>query len=174
MTMPCRAACARAGRRAGVVLIAAAIVTAVQISARAQQALRIDRLSWLQGCWEMRTPQGTVEEQWMSPRGGAMVGVGRTVRNDRLVEYEMVIVREDGGGLAYEAHPSGQPSAVFRSREITGAMAAFENQQHDFPQRIGYRQDGPDVLAAWIEGSSQGQPRRIDFTYRRVPCPGTK
>ncbi|HEY3162152.1 MAG TPA: hypothetical protein VGJ78_24490 [Vicinamibacterales bacterium] len=39
-------------------------------------------------------------------------------------------VRQEGGRLAYEAHPSGQPSAVFLSL------------------------------------------RRVDFAYRRVPCPG--
>lgn len=161
-------------RFAGALLTVSALAAASAISVAAQQPVPIDRLSWLQGCWEMRSPQGTVEEYWMSPRGGAMIGVGRTVRNGRLVEYETVIVREDAGRLAYEAHPSGQPSAVFLSREITDATVAFENQQHDFPQRIGYRRDGPDVLAAWIEGSSQGQPRRIDFTYRRVPCPGTR
>ena len=157
------------------IILAAAIVTAAQAPARApQQPLRIERIAWLQGCWEMRSAQGTVEEQWMSPRGGTMIGVGRTVRNDRLVEYETVIVREDGGRLAYEAHPSGQPAAVFLSREIADAMVVFENPQHDFPQRIGYRHDGTDVLTAWIEGSSQGQPRRIDFAYHRVPCPGPR
>ena len=153
--------------------IVSAIVVAAAMPAVAQQPAGVDRVAWLQGCWEMRSPQGTVEEQWMAPRGGAMIGVGRTVRDDRLVEYELVVVREQGGRLAYEAHPSGQPSAVFLSREITDAMVAFENAEHDFPQRIAYRRDGPDRLAAWIEGSRQGQSRRIDFAYRRVPCPGT-
>src|ERR1044071_8259282 len=122
--------------------IVAAIVVAAAMPAVAQQPAGVDRVAWLQGCWEMRSPQGTVEEQWMAPRGGAMIGVGRTVRDDRLVEYELVGVREQGGRLAYEAHPSGQPSAVFLSREITDAMVAFENAEHDFPQRIAYRRDG--------------------------------
>jgi hypothetical protein len=153
-------------------LLAVLIVVAPGVSAFAQTPARVERLAWLQGCWEMRSPQGTVEEQWMSPRGSAMIGVGRTVRNDRLVEYELVVVREEGGRLAYEAHPSGQPSAVFLSREVTDAMVTFENSEHDFPQRIGYRRDGPDLLAAWVEGNRQGQVRRVDFAYRRVPCPG--
>ena len=152
--------------------IVAAIAVAAATPVIAQQPAGVARVAWLQGCWEMRSPQGTVEEQWMAPRGGAMIGVGRTVRDNRLVEYELVVVREQGGRLAYEAHPSGQPSAVFLSREITDAMVAFENAEHDFPQRIAYRRDGADRLAAWIEGNRQGQSRRIDFAYRRVPCPG--
>jgi len=159
------------GTRVAAASIGAAIVALAAMPAVAQQP-RVERLAWLQGCWEMPSPQGTIEEQWMSPRGGAMIGVGRTVRNDRLVEYELVIVREQDGRLAYEAHPSGQPSAVFPARELTDSTVVFENQEHDFPQRIGYRRDGPDLLTAWVEGRSQGQTRRIDFAYRRVLCPG--
>ena len=71
----------------------------------------IQRIAWLQGCWELVSPERTVEEQWMAPRGKSMVGVSRTVRADSLVGFELVVIREQGDRLAYEAHPSGQPSA---------------------------------------------------------------
>jgi hypothetical protein len=132
----------------------------------------IDRVAWLQGCWESVSPQRTVEEQWMSPRGRSMIGVGRTVRGDALVEYELVVLREQGGQLAYQAHPSGQPSATFLSKTVSATEVLFENAAHDFPQRVGYRRDGPDALLAWIEGTRNGQPRRVEFPYRRVTCPG--
>ena len=102
-----------------------------------------------------------------------MVGVGRTVRGDTLVEFELVVIREQGDQLAYEAHPSGQPSAVFLSRTLTDSTVVFENLEHDFPQRIGYQRNGPNTLLAWIEGSQQGQFRRIEFPYRRAVCAGS-
>ena len=108
----------------------------------------------------------------MAPRGTSMLGMGRTVRGDTLVEYEVVVLREQGGRLAYEAHPSGQPSAVFLSRPVDGSSVVFENLQHDFPQRVGYRRDGPDSLLAWVEGTENGQTRRVEFPYRRTRCPG--
>ena len=108
----------------------------------------------------------------MAPRGGSMVGVGRTVRGDTLVEFELVVIREQGNQLAYEAHPSGQPSAVFVSRSLTDSTVVFENLQHDFPQRVGYQRDGPNALLAWIEGSQRGQVRRIEFPYHRAACGG--
>jgi hypothetical protein len=83
-----------------------------------------------------------------------------------------VVLREDGGQLAYEAHPSGQPSTVFLSKTVGDAEVLFENPAHDFPQRVGYRRAGPDALHAWIEGTRNGQPRRVEFSYRRVSCPG--
>jgi hypothetical protein len=106
----------------------------------------------------------------MAPRGGTMLGAGRTVRGGKLVEYELVLVREQGDGLAYEAHPSGQPSAVFLSKEIGADRVVFENLEHDFPQRVGYRRDGADTLTAWIEGTRDGKTKRIDFPYKRAAC----
>ena len=135
-----------------------------------EQSLPIERLAWLQGCWESSSSQRTVEEQWMAPRGGIMLGMGRTVRGSTLVEYEMVIIREQGNQLAYEAHPSGQPSAVFLSGTVSDSMIVFENPTHDFPQRIGYQRTAPDVLLAWIEGTERGKERRIEFPYRRTTC----
>jgi hypothetical protein len=97
--------------------------------------------------------------------------MGRTVRDGRLVEYELVVIRKEGDALAYEAHPSGQKSAVFLARTVTETTVVFENPQHDFPQRVGYERTGGDALLAWIEGTSRGQSRRVEFPYRRVACP---
>ena len=49
-----------------------------------------DQLSWLSGCWERRTANGVVEEQWSSAAGGALLGFSRTLRRDSLVEYEFM------------------------------------------------------------------------------------
>ena len=132
----------------------------------------IRRVAWLQGCWEQVTPERTVEEQWMAPRGRSMLGTGRTVQGDRLVDYEFVLIREQGNRLAYEAHPSGQPAAIFLSTTLSDALVVFEDPEHDFPQLIGYRRGGPDALLAWIEGTQKGQKRRLEFPYRRAACPG--
>jgi len=146
-----------------------AIALCVALQAAATSQSRVEQVAWLAGCWEHSTAQRTVEEQWMAPRGHTMLSAGRTTSGDRLVEYEMVLIREQGGQLAYESHPSGQPSAVFLSRTVTEKEVVFENFQHDFPQRIGYRRDG-DSLHAWIEGPRNGQTRRVEFPYKRVAC----
>lgn len=108
----------------------------------------------------------------MAPRGGAMLGVGRTVRGDSLAEYELIVLRESEAGLAYEAHPSGQAVATFTAREASDSVVVFSDPTHDFPQRVGYRRVGADSLVAWIEGERGGRTRRIEFPYRRVRCAG--
>jgi len=134
------------------------------------QQVTVDRVAWLQGCWRSTRGETTIEEQWMAPGGGAMLGMGRTVRGSKLVEYELVLIKEQEGRLTYEAHPSGQPSATFTAATTSDTSVVFENPQHDFPQRVGYRRSGADGLDAWIEGQANGKSRRVDFSYQRVRC----
>ena len=141
----------------------------VPAAAHAQSA-RLDDASWLRGCWEETTPRGTVEERWLAPRGGSMLNLGRTVRDGRLLEYEVVLLTEQDGRLAYEAHPSGQASTTFRSIHVSDSLLVFEDPAHDFPQRVAYQRQGTDSLLAWIEGTANGQTRRISFPYARVSC----
>jgi hypothetical protein len=158
--------------RKSTVALTAILAVVATGPARGTEPVTIDGVAWLQGCWLSDSPQRTIEEQWMAPRGGAMLGMGRTVRGAAMAEYEVVVLRERDGQLVYQAHPSGQPSAEFPLRELTDTSVLFENLRHDFPQRVGYRRDGSGLLLAWIEGTSKGQLRRIEFPYRRVACPG--
>ena len=157
-------------RRTPLLLLCAfALLPATPPSAQQVDA-RVEQVGWLAGCWETGSPQRLIQEQWTTPRGQTMLGMGRTVRDGRTTEHEFVLLFVKNGRLAYEAHPSQQPSAVFLSKEATETRAVFENPDHDFPQRVGYERQGPDGLLAWIEGSQNGRPKRMEFPYRRVAC----
>ncbi len=130
----------------------------------------IDRAAFMKGCWERRAGTRIVEEQWMSPRGGTMLGISRTVRGDTLIEYEYVRVFERNGRLVYAAQPARQQPAEFESTSIEANAIVFANPAHDFPQRIRYRLAG-DSLFARIEGTMNGQERGVDFRYARAVCP---
>ena len=133
----------------------------------------IERVAWMTGCWKLDMPGTIIEEHWMPPRGGMMLGMGRTIRHGRLVEHEFVFLNQVDDALAYEAHPSGQPTTTFRSSSPADTMVVFSDPAHDFPQQVGYRRMGPDSLLAWVEGAIDGRVRRIDFPYRRVGCGAT-
>lgn len=137
------------------------------------QAAGVERLAWLQGCWRIDAGNRIVEEQWSAPRGGTLLGNSRTVRDGKTIEHEFVIVRETAEGrLAYEVSPSGRPPTVFTSISLDDGGVVFENQQHDFPQRVAYQRKGGDLLA-WIEGPAKnapGQLRRVEYPYRKVAC----
>lgn len=137
----------------------------------AQQQRPIDQAAFMTGCWERRGNTSVIEEQWLAPRGGVMLGVSRAVRGDSLLEYEFIRLYERGRQLVYAAQPSGQPPAEFVSTSIADGAVTFANSAHDFPQRIIYRLAG-DSLHARIEGEIGGQERGVDFRYGRVACGG--
>jgi hypothetical protein len=93
------------------------------------------------------------------------------VKDGRLVAHELMIIRARANRLVIEAHPSGQPAAEFPATAIGARHVTFENQAHDFPQRIRYERQ-QDQLRATLEGRENGKPQRVVFAYRRVACPG--
>jgi hypothetical protein len=131
----------------------------------------LDAFSWLAGCWAGGSGTRQVEEQWMQPRGGIMLGVGRTIVDGVAREHEFLLLRADGSDIFYVARPSGQQEASFKLIEMKDGAATFENPAHDFPQRIIYRRSADGSLVARIEGVRNGQPRGSDFPFKRVACP---
>lgn len=151
------------------VLTAGLLVLAAP-AAQAQAAEQLGKLSYLSGCWELRTPTRVTHEQWMAPLGGMMLGMSRTVAGDVAREWEALRIEARSGGLVYAAQPGGRPATDFTATVVTDSSVTFANAEHDFPQRIIYRRVGSDSLVARIEGEMNGQGRGIDFPMKRVTC----
>lgn len=129
-------------------------------------------LDWLAGCWEIRTFERVVSEQWMHAGGGVMLGMNRTVIADAASGYEFMYIGPVEGRLSFVARPSGQAGATFPVVAMSDTSVVFEQPTHDFPQRIEYRRRGPDFLFAQIEGPLNGEHVSVPFLFRRVTCPG--
>jgi hypothetical protein len=126
-------------------------------------------LAWLAGSWTFERNGKVVEEQWLAPAGGTMVGMGRTVANGKTIEHEFLLLHEDASGeILYTAKPSGQPEASFKLVRASDVEVVFENPAHDFPQRIKYNLQPDGSLLAAIEGETEGKARRVVFPYRRT------
>jgi hypothetical protein len=147
------------------------LFTAALALDKAPQRKSLEQLKWLAGCWEMRRDDRITEEQWMSPRGGVMIGMSRTVRGDSLIELEQVRIESRGDDLYYVASPLRQAMAEFKGAVTADGGVSFENPQHDFPTKISYRRQGADSLMASIEGQRGGRTRIIEYPYRRAVCP---
>jgi hypothetical protein len=130
------------------------------------------QLQWLAGCWQRKLGSATIEEHWMSPAGGVLLGTSRTTVVGLNRGYEFLRIFSSGDTIVYVASPSGQKTTEFRSTKVSEGEVLFENPTHDFPQKIGYRAVGPDSLHAFIEGPRNGETRRIDYPYARAVCPG--
>ena len=131
-----------------------------------------DTLSWLAGCWERRSAATVTEESWTAPIRGTLFGVSRTTDSTRVRAVEYMEIQSRGDTIAYVATPSGQRRTEFLSLALAPDSVLFVNEAHDFPQRVGYRRAGSDSLLVFIDGTLNGDYRRMDFRFRRARCPG--
>ena len=152
------------------VLIAVALTVLAPRAAVAAEP-DIARLGWLAGCWTSDGGEPGSGERWTPLAGDTLLGVSRTIRQGKTVEFEFLEIRYlPDGKLAFVAHPSGQATAAFPLLRISEAEVVFENLQHDFPQRIAYAKDGESKLRARIEGMQGGELRVIEFPMSRTSC----
>ncbi len=136
------------------------------ISAYAAEATAaINDLGWLSGAWKMEANGRLIEEHWTTPAGGAMLGVSRTIKGGKMVEFEFLRIEQRDGTLAYVAQPQGRAPTEFRLESSTPNDVVFANLKHDFPQRIRYRRNADGSVTARIEDASG--KKGMDFNYVR-------
>lgn len=145
------------------------VTAAFSNSTHAQTKPAVADLFWLSGCWQGRQGTAVVEEMWSKPGGTTMLGLSRTVRNNRTVSFEFMQFREQDGTLAFLPQPQGGPQVRFPIKESTATRFTFENPTHDFPQRITYERKNA-LLVASIEGTQNGKFSRQEFVMRKVRC----
>ena len=151
------------------VMFGLALAAAFVVPAQCQPTTTTADLKFLTGCWAFEANGRRVEEHWLAPAGGSLLGVSRTVAGGKTTAYEFLQIRDLPEGVTYIAKPSNQPEARFVLSSRTADEVVFENPAHDFPQWIRYRLDG-DTLRARIEGTLNGKARGIDFPFSRTAC----
>lgn len=136
----------------------------------------LDAFGWLQGCWQGTVNQRDFRENWLPPGGGMMIGAGHTVMQGRTQDYEYLRLETRPDGLYYVTLPSGQKEAAFRLSgtqhdDVSGAdLWTFANTAEGFPQRIVYRRGGEGWLYASVEGTLNGEDRKVTYPMRHVSC----
>ncbi len=131
----------------------------------------LESLSWMAGTWATQEPVGPrTEEHWLAPAGGTMLGVGRTVLDDRTVFFEFLRIVADEDGIAYLASPLGRdPATRFALHSQGTSTVTFANPDHDFPQTLEYRRDD-DLMHVQIGEHQDGHPKRSSWTLHRMPA----
>lgn len=145
------------------------VTLAVGNSVHAQTKPSVADLSWLSGCWQGHQGSAVIEEMWSKPAGTTMLGLGRTVENNRTVSFEFMQFREQNGTLAFLPQPQGGAQVTFPFKESTRGKFVFENLTHDYPQRVSYQRKN-SLLVASIEGTQNGKFSRQEFVMRRTRC----
>lgn len=129
----------------------------------------VSSLSWLSGRWTGTDGGVAMEEEWTAPAGGALLGLHRDVKGDRMVSFEFLRIQAGAEGrLTYFASPRSAPPTPFGLVELGERRVVFENASHDFPQRILYWLDASGALHARIEGTIGGKARGQEWTFTKA------
>jgi Domain of unknown function (DUF6265) len=118
---------------------------------------------WMTGAWARSDGENWADEYWTPPRAGIMIGASRSGKGEKLQFWEhMRIVREADGKLVFWAIAADQKPVRFVATQKTAEEIVFENQEHDYPQRIRYWREGKELKAqiSLIDGS---KPVRFSF-----------
>jgi hypothetical protein len=154
-------------------MLALAVVSSLSAGGTEQASKStIDSLAWLAGSWVGTVGGIDMEEHWTAAKGNSMIGLHRDVGKGRTLGFEFLRIEQQGEQIVYLSMPNGRsPATPFPVKEVSSTRVVFENPAHDFPQRIIYWKDGND-LRARIEGTMNGQIRRIEFPYKKAACGG--
>jgi hypothetical protein len=138
-------------------------------SGKPAPATVIDKLSWLAGHWRMEKGGRVIDQHWMAPAAGVMLGMSRTIAKGKVLEHEFMQIREGPGGmLFFVTQLPGQPEATFQHASLTETEVVFENPLHDYPQRISYTRQPDGGLVTVLEGPNpDGTTRRSEYAFGR-------
>lgn len=148
-------------------IVATVVLMAASPLAAEPPAAGVAGLAWLQGAWSGEKDGVVMEEMWTEPRGGALLGLHRDVKGDRMLSWEFLRIEAAEGGTFYYASPRSAPPTAFKLVETGARRAVFENKEHDFPQRIVYWLDAAGALHARIEGPQGGKTVSEEWVWTR-------
>jgi hypothetical protein len=148
-------------------LLAPGLLAACVAGALAAESARAPDFGWLSGYWCSESGGRLVEEYWLPvERDPAMLmGMSRTVRDGKTVNFEFLRIQRDGGGTNYMAQPQGVPPISFRLAAAGQDWARFENPQHDFPKRVEYRRTAAGLHAEIAGPGKDGKEVVVPFEY---------
>lgn len=125
----------------------------------------IEGLRWMAGQWSGEESGVAMEETWLAPSGGIMIGLHRDVFSPDRAFFEFLRIEASDSGIVYLAQPLGRPATAFPLVEMSESRAVFENPAHDFPQRITYSRT-ENVLRARVDGVQDGVEKSQEWAWK--------
>ena len=147
------------------------IALSLSVPGWAEEGVQVDPLAslgWLTGDWVSRAEDGSggvFEEHWTAPLGGTMIGMNRTARSGKTLFFEYLRIEARTDGVYYVAYPKGGEGTSFFMTAEGENYVAFENPDHDYPQKIEYRREG-ETLYATISGHENGEQKSSSWQWR--------
>ena len=140
----------------------------------------VDQLAWIAGPWTGTLGDRTIEQHWMAPLAGSMVGMYRSIRAGKPTLYELLAIEQDAeGGLVLRikhfapgpglvGQEGKEESANHALVQLDGRRAVFENMTPTGPVRVTFSSPDAAALDIVVERTREGKPAATTFAYRRA------
>lgn len=131
---------------------------------------KIQQLDWLLGTWTNESTDEFSQETWSKENDSTFTAFSFTQVAGETVFAETMALEQKGQSLlltvatANEENPSPVTFTLISSEEN---QFIFENKNHDFPKRITYTNPTKDSLHAYIEGTENGENKKVEFRFTR-------
>ncbi len=125
---------------------------------------------WLIGTWENKSQNGELTERWEKQNDSVYNGESFFIKGKDTIHSEQIVLSETDGKVKYSPKVKGQNDdkpVDFTMTTVTDKQLVFENQSHDFPQKITYTKITNDSLVAEISGNHQGRPMSEKYPMKR-------
>jgi hypothetical protein len=120
------------------------------------------------GKWKMDVENVEVYEEWQLVNENELTGISYTIEDGVKNISENLYLKKFADQWAYVAVPENQSITLFALTEHSPKKFLFENQEHDFPQKISYEFHKDGSMTAAIEGEVNGEIKRREFTFKIV------
>lgn len=140
-------------------------------SVSTENSEKIAQLKWLLGTWVHENGNEFSQETWSKENDNTFTAFSFTQVGKETVFAETMALETKMQDLFLTvaiANQNEKKPVTFKMISSKNGQFTFENKNHDFPQRIVYTNPVKDSLHAWIEGTENGEAKRIDFSFSRA------
>lgn len=133
-------------------------------------AAKLADFAWLVGYWDGEGLGGQVEDVWLPPRDGAMLGAFRLVKPAGGGFYELFAIEEHEGSLRFVVKHFHRNWVGWEEKDkaLTLALRRADGESATFGG-ITFRRDGPDGLVVELAMRGKDGVRHERLAYRRRP-----
>ncbi|OFY83929.1 MAG: hypothetical protein A3F72_07805 [Bacteroidetes bacterium RIFCSPLOWO2_12_FULL_35_15] len=131
---------------------------------------KIKQMEWVIGSWENLSVKGDLYETWTKIDDSTFAGRSFMIVQNDTAFSEKISLEFRNKNLFYIPTVRNQNKelpVLFKLISIEKGELIFENKEHDFPQRIIYKNPSPDSLYARIEGKENGELKKEEFAMTR-------
>lgn len=129
---------------------------------------KIEDLNRISGKWKLEGSNFILYEEWQKVSDTAYIGISYFVKDGEKNISEKLYLLKLENHIVYIAQPGNSNPTLFTLISSEDNKFVFENNEHDFPQRIIYHFISGNSLNASIEGEVNGTLKKRKFSFRKT------